>query len=403
MKCANHPDREASAFCQNCGKPLCTQCVRSVGTSVLCEPCYELRAAGATPPGSRDAPPPTAGASPALAALLGFIPGVGAMYNGQYAKGVVHLAVFAILISLADQTSLFGLFVVGWIFYMVLEAYHTARARRDGTPLPNPFGLNELGERLGFGRAVSSAGPAAWPPSAPYAAPAAGPVPTAATSGGAGAGSQPPYSHGYAYSAPGSNWGAPQEGYAPVPPMTDVPAPPPPGPAYAASRRFPMGAVWLIALGVIFLLGNMGLFWIRARFVGPLLLIALAIWTFVRRMTADGHSFANDRTPAYSARLGRALAGSIWLAGTGFMWLFDTLGVLPWSRSWPFFLILAGVAMTLRRTLGAPAYPGPYGSSPESPQPPAPTPPSAPGTAMMSTGTEPGSYTGGEFGPREER
>jgi hypothetical protein len=33
--------------------------------------------------------------SPGLAALLGFIPGVGAMYNEQYAKGIVHLMVFA--------------------------------------------------------------------------------------------------------------------------------------------------------------------------------------------------------------------------------------------------------------------------------------------------------------------
>ena len=42
--------------------------------------------------------PPVASASapnPGLAALLGLIPGVGAMYNGQYAKGVIHLIVFA--------------------------------------------------------------------------------------------------------------------------------------------------------------------------------------------------------------------------------------------------------------------------------------------------------------------
>ena len=31
MNCANHPDRERAAFCQNCGKPLCTECVRNVG------------------------------------------------------------------------------------------------------------------------------------------------------------------------------------------------------------------------------------------------------------------------------------------------------------------------------------------------------------------------------------
>ena len=46
---------------------------------------------------------------------------------------------------------------------MAIEAYHTAKARRDGTPLPNPFGLNDLSERLGFGKA--------WPSGVPHANP----------------------------------------------------------------------------------------------------------------------------------------------------------------------------------------------------------------------------------------
>ena len=33
------------------------------------------------------------GASPGLAFLLGFIPGVGAIYNGQYVKGLIHVVV----------------------------------------------------------------------------------------------------------------------------------------------------------------------------------------------------------------------------------------------------------------------------------------------------------------------
>src|SRR5271156_5477393 len=171
MNCANHPDREHSAFCQNCGKPLCQECTRVVGSAVFCEPCLaaKLAGSGATAAGSYtysgtdanvnyavpgSAPPSLPGEpNPGLAALLGFIPGVGAMYNGQYAKGVVHLVVFAIPVSLSHENGLFGLFVMGWVIYQVIEAHHTARARRDCTPLPNPFGLNDLGERLGFGKA----------------------------------------------------------------------------------------------------------------------------------------------------------------------------------------------------------------------------------------------------------
>ena len=185
MNCANHPDRERVAFCQHCGKPLCADCVRNVGTQVFCEPCLAARVAGTAPPhtaygyppppnytsgyqpgyqpGYPPAGPPVASGepNPGLAALLGFIPGVGAMYNEQYAKGIVHLVVFAVLVSLAsDVNGIFGLFIAGWVFYMAIEAYHTAKARRDGTLLPNPFGLNDLSERLGFGKGVARRCPA---------------------------------------------------------------------------------------------------------------------------------------------------------------------------------------------------------------------------------------------------
>ena len=233
MNCANHPDRERAAFCQNCGKPLCVECSRVVGQAVFCEPCLVARLAGtgsfsvgaastrgdtgrggAVPPGfSGTIPPPSAPGepNPGLAALLGFIPGVGAFYNGQYAKGVVHLIVFAVLISLADEHGIFGLFIAGWVFYQVIEAHHTARARRDGTPLPNPFGLNDLSERLGFGRSWPSAG---TPGAGGYGAPppsAAGSayVPPAANAYAAGTAQT-----SYASSVDEANWGAPEETYA---------------------------------------------------------------------------------------------------------------------------------------------------------------------------------------------
>ena len=121
--------------------------------------------------------------NPGLAALLGLIPGVGAMYNGQYAKGVVHLIVFAILVSLADEHGIFGLFIAGWVCYQVIEAHHTARARRDGTPLPNPFGLNDLSERLGFGKSWPDTpqSAAAQPTSTAYSSDPTAPPPPAGT------------------------------------------------------------------------------------------------------------------------------------------------------------------------------------------------------------------------------
>ena len=76
--------------------------------------------------------------SPALAFLLGWIPGVGAIYNGQYLKGLVHAAIFGLLISLVSSTEhssgqpLLVMMLVGFIFYMPFEAYHTAKKRQMG-------------------------------------------------------------------------------------------------------------------------------------------------------------------------------------------------------------------------------------------------------------------------------
>ena len=417
MNCANHPDRERSAFCQNCGKPLCTECIRTSGNSIFCEQCVAARAAGTVPPGGYAPgagytpgygaglgmyPPPPAAANPGLAAMLGFIPGVGAMYNGQYAKGVVHLIVFVLLISLANENGIFGIFIPGWILYMVIEAHHTARARRDGLPLPNPFGLNDLGERLGFGKnwgshaapgngtatgttaagAATGTGYTAGP--ANFANPYNEPVPGPGTT-------SPPYT----YVPPVSSWGAPQEGYAAVPGAAPVPGATPVPPyadpvAESAMRRVPTGAVWLIGLGVIFLIANTGLFELRVRYVGPMVLIAIGVWTFVRRMTATGAGLENDGSPAYTWRLMMAVRASVWLVAIGFVWLLDAFHILTWGHSWPLLLILGGVMLLLRRAgmntaygYGYPPYGGP--GAPGGPVPPTP-PPTSSSTEIVPAG-----------------
>jgi hypothetical protein len=374
MNCANHPDHENAAFCQHCGKPVCSECVRNVGSSIFCEPCLAARVGATAPPvgfpypgypqtGVPPAPPPIGAGepSPGLAALLGFIPGVGAMYNGQYAKGIVHLMVFAVLVSLADDVNgIFGLFIAGWICYMVIEAHHTACARRDGTPLPNPFGLNDLSERLGFGKA--------WPGSAPNAAvyPAAtGPDPAAQPTGGAAAGTPPPqepYAPPYAspvnpyapgFIPPPATSYAPPYSYPyvppdppviPVPPYTDVNVP--------YYRRFPSAAIWLIVFGLIFLVGDNGFFHFFHRPVfWPIFLIGVGVWIFVHKMICTGYGLENDGSAYYQWRFGRAIQNSIWVILTGVIWLLDVLGILSWGRSWPLYVIAAGVMLLFKRTL----------------------------------------------------
>ena len=246
----NSNPQKPVAFCQNCGKSLDSEGVRRVAQAVYCEPCLAARLAGTPPapgtgpgPGASSGPnggyrvhfgatingqPLSSGApNPGLAALLGLIPGVGAMYNEQYAKGIAHLLIFSILVMFSHISGFFVLFVLGWICYMSMEAHHTAKARRDGTPLPNPFGLNDIGERMGFGRS--------WPSAPDFAAAARDAAEVAAAGiGAATAGfgrstppvNQPPASA----SAP---WGAPADAYRapytppPIPPATHLPTPRP--------------------------------------------------------------------------------------------------------------------------------------------------------------------------------
>ncbi len=135
MNCYQHPDVAAVAFCRTCGRPLCQSCQQTVQGTVVCEE-HAPQHVVAPPP-----EPVHPGTSPGLAFILGLIPGVGAIYNGQYAKGVVHVVIFGLLISIVssgatrDFEPLFGLLIAIWYFYMPFEAFHTARRRQLGQPV----------------------------------------------------------------------------------------------------------------------------------------------------------------------------------------------------------------------------------------------------------------------------
>ena len=357
MNCTNHTDREQVAFCQNCGRPVCEECVRRTGTAVFCAGCWTPRAtttpptgyvyppagaSGYAPPGPAGYPPvePPVGTgepSPGLATLLGFIPGVGAMYNGQYAKGIVHLVIFAVLCKLADTGSdIFGWFVAGWIFYMVFDAYHTACARRDGTAPPNPFGLNDLAERFGFDKT--------WQGFRPHSAAPFGSAEKNETAAQSGASAPPVNPYTPPYNAPFT------QAVPPVNPMTanvDSNLP--------THRQIPTGAIWLIGLGLLFLMQSTGIFRVynvfHGRLFGPILLIGVGAWIFVHKMIGDGLGLENDGTDYYQWRLTRAIHCSFWWVLWGVLWLLHVLGILSLSRSWPLILIAIGVMSLFKHTV----------------------------------------------------
>jgi hypothetical protein len=232
MNCANHPQAPAVAYCRTCGKALCEECKRDVMGAIYCEPCIAARLQGVpVAAGVPLAQAPLSGApNPTVAAMLGMIPGVGAMYNGQFAKAFIHVVIFGFLIVLQDHARfaepLFALLTTFFWFYMVFEAYKTAKARQLGLPAPDLLGLDRM-----FG--IQEAAPPT-PPGVPVS----------------------------------------------VGSVSDSPGTPGVAPPIRGDRG-PTGAVILIGLGVFFLLGNMGLLQIHNMW--PVLLIGLGLWIAFKR------------------------------------------------------------------------------------------------------------------------
>jgi len=95
--------------------------------------------------------------SPPLAFVLGFIPGVGAIYNGQYVKGLIHVACIGLAISILNSGAagviepLVVMMLVAFWIYMPFEAFHTARHRRTGQPVDAVSSLIQVpGRRTKF-------------------------------------------------------------------------------------------------------------------------------------------------------------------------------------------------------------------------------------------------------------
>jgi hypothetical protein len=165
MKCAVHTDADAIGYCRNCGKALCSVCARPIRDVFYCEDCLAgavgipapppagaQYAAGAGPyvpppgqqPGAIPLRPRTAG-SPGVAFALGFCPGLGAIYNGEYNKALIHIVVFAaMVVGLSSDLgggadTVLGLLLAGFVFYMAFDAMRTAKAKQMGEATVDPL------------------------------------------------------------------------------------------------------------------------------------------------------------------------------------------------------------------------------------------------------------------------
>ncbi|HJT00201.1 MAG TPA: DUF5668 domain-containing protein [Terriglobales bacterium] len=308
MNCAVHAETPAVAYCRTCGKALCAACKRDVRGVIYCENCLAERLQDVMPPPGAGAPSaapagpvmmlPSSGPNPGLAAVLAaFFPfGVGAVYCAQYAKGLAHMLIFALLVWGASnggdaQSALFGIAIAFFYVYQIVDAYRSAKALQLGQPAPDPFGLSQM-------------------------------------VGGAGSGK-----------------------------ISNVPT----------------GALVLIALGVLFLLGNLGLFQfgIFHRLVIPLILIGLGVWIFVRRYGLTGEQPMGCGCAHCRAR---GLMGPAFLVTLGGLWLLSALHGPSFGRTWPVLLLVIGLIKVLQSNASTTGHlqppPSPPAGGAQAPPPP---------------------------------
>lgn len=151
MNCAVHTEQEATAYCRHCGKAMCSACARAIRGVSYCEDCLASVVGHSAPAtaAAQGLPQPAAahgGPIPGLAFALGFCPGLGAVYNGEYAKALIHIVVFAAMIVGLSTGNLgeggeiaLSLVLTAFIFYMALDSLRVARSKLAGAPSADPL------------------------------------------------------------------------------------------------------------------------------------------------------------------------------------------------------------------------------------------------------------------------
>lgn len=141
MNCAYHMMNPAVVQCSRCARPLCPACDHRIRGFPYCQNCIVM-GVEVLQQQQRAAHRPAAGTthrktSPFVAGLLSFlVPGLGAAYNGQTSKALVHFTIFASFFQMAtvtDGTILFFILgAIGTYFFAAVDACRTAQLIRSG-------------------------------------------------------------------------------------------------------------------------------------------------------------------------------------------------------------------------------------------------------------------------------
>jgi hypothetical protein len=134
LYCSYHPKNAGVVQCNQCARQLCSACDHRIRGFPFCQDCI-VAGVEMLRQESQSSPISYRSSSPFIATLLSFVPGLGAAYNGQTAKAIVHFAIFSSFFQMAVLTQGVPFFILGvlgtWLFAAV-DACRTAQLIRAG-------------------------------------------------------------------------------------------------------------------------------------------------------------------------------------------------------------------------------------------------------------------------------
>lgn len=138
MTCSYHTRNPATVQCSQCARSLCPACDHRIRGFPYCQDCIVAGVEMLRYQQSRATDPHVIRrkTSPFIATFLSiFVPGLGAAYNGQTSKAIVHFAIFASFFQMAvvtDGVTFFILGVIGTWLFAAVDACRTAQLMRAG-------------------------------------------------------------------------------------------------------------------------------------------------------------------------------------------------------------------------------------------------------------------------------
>lgn len=126
MYCLYHTSIVARVQCSSCRRALCSACDHRIKGYPYCQDCI-VRGIEILSRSSYTAKPR---GSARAAALLALLPGMGAVFNRQIIKGIVHFVTIVGLFELTRirlASGLFALAGLGFYVYSIIDAYRTAQ------------------------------------------------------------------------------------------------------------------------------------------------------------------------------------------------------------------------------------------------------------------------------------